>query len=147
MQQHLDVADWIVVGAFFVALLGLIAWVISYAVWTHGDWRHSREGRHLMTFRSTLAVFMAMGVTNSIWTSYPGRDIVRSIVVPAFALAVLQGFRTLYLAQREGRELRRLARLEGRLYSVQDVLTDLGIPEVHSAPEHAALDVLRPDHE
>lgn len=153
-MQHLGVADWIVIAGFFTALLGLIAWVVFYAVWTHGDWRRTREGRHLMTFRSTLAVFMAMGVVNNLVTSYPGRDIVRSIVVTSFALAVIQGFRTLVLAQREGRELRRrtviaLERvgLKGVSDGREDIGTDRDVPEVDGTGKHAAPDVVRADHD
>lgn len=99
-MQHLDTADYVVIGAFGIAFFGLLTWVGIYAWSTRGDWRHTREGRHLMAFRSTLVAFMAMGVTNNIWPVYPGRDAVRIAVVTAFAAAVLDGLRVLILAQR-----------------------------------------------
>lgn len=98
-MQHLDAADYVVIGAFFIAFFALLAWVVIYAVTTRGDWRLTREGRHLMAFRGSLVLFMAMGVVNGLWTSYPCRDIVRVAVVSMFAVSVLDGVRVLILAQ------------------------------------------------
>lgn len=99
-MQHLDMADWVVIGSFIIAFFGLFAWVILYAVSTRGDWRLTREGRHLMVFRGSLVLFMAMAVVNNVWHTYPGRDEVRVSVVALFACSVLDGLRVLRLAQR-----------------------------------------------
>lgn len=99
-MQHLDIADYVVIGAFGIAFFGLLAWVFTYAWSTRGDWRLTREGRHMMVFRTSLVLFMAMGVANNIWLNYPGRDVVRCIVVPLFACSVVDGVRVLVLAQR-----------------------------------------------
>lgn len=102
--MHLHVADYFVIGAFAIAFFGLLAWVIIYAVSTRGDWRRTREGRHLMAFRTSLVLFMAMGVVNNVWDDYPGRDVARIAVVTMFACSVLDGLRVLRLAQTERRE-------------------------------------------
>lgn len=131
-MQHLNAADYLVIGAFAIAFFGLLAWVITYAVSTRGDWRLTREGRHLMAFRASLVLFMGMGVTNSIWMSYPGRDMVRVFVVTLFACSVLDGLRVLYIAQASRRKdtLHRLASLAP-------------VGEEHGAGEHqAGADVL-----
>jgi hypothetical protein len=119
-MQHLGPADFVVIGAFAVAFLGLLTWVITYAVSSRGDWRLTREGRHLMTFRASLVLLMAIGTINSVWTSYPGRDVIRCVVMPLFAVSVLDGLRILLLAQREGR-IQRLARLQGGAHRVMQL--------------------------
>lgn len=103
-MQHPDAADFIVIGAFAIAFLGLAAWVVLYAIWTRGDWRLTREGRHLMAFRASLVLFMGMAVVNNIWPAYPGRDEVRLSVVTLFACSVLDGLRVLWLAQGDRRQ-------------------------------------------
>jgi heme exporter protein D len=102
-MQHLHSADYLVIGAFTVALLGLLSWVIIYAWSTRGDWRLTREGRHLMAFRTSLSAFMAMGIANNVWQHYPGRDAIRVAIVTLFAASVVDGLRVLLLAQRERR--------------------------------------------
>lgn len=115
--MHLSPADYLVIGSFAIAFFGLLAWVIGYAVSTRGHWVRTREGRHLMMFRSSLVVFMGIGVINNIFGNYPGRDPIRVIVVSLFAFSVIDGLRTLIIAQREGRALRREQNLE-RLHSL-----------------------------
>lgn len=105
-MDHLTSADYLVIGAFGVAFVGLAAWVITYAVSTRGDWMRTREGRHLMTFRASLLAFMAMGALNNIFPAYPGRDAVRVGVVGSFAVSVMYGLHVLLVAQREGRARR-----------------------------------------
>lgn len=114
-MQHLDAADYVVISAFGIAFIGLVLWVVTYAVSTRGDWRRTPEGRHLMAFRGSLVLFMAMGVINSIWSHYPGRDLARVTVVPLFALSVLDGLRILRAAQLEGRA-RRIAQLHSGVH-------------------------------
>lgn len=91
MVGHVSIADWAVAAEFFVALLALIFFVVGYIASTRGRALKTPEGRHLITFRSSLAVFMGMGVVHSLVGPYPGRDAVRVIVVGAFALAALGG--------------------------------------------------------
>lgn len=100
-MKHLNVADWVVIIEFGVAFFGLLYFVIRYALSTESDWRKSAAGRHMMFFRSALAVFMAMGVVNNFFLDYPGRDAVRIVVIGAFAAAVIQGDRLLNRAQAE----------------------------------------------
>ncbi len=104
MSKGMTAVDWVVVVEFLVALLGLIYFVVRYAVSTEGDWRRSAAGRHLMFFRGSLAVFMGMGALHNLVDDYHGKDAVRVIVIGAFALATLQGDRLLEQAQRAHRE-------------------------------------------
>src|ERR1700745_2166603 len=123
-MQHLDAADYLVIGAFAIAFFGLLAWVVLYAVSTRGDWRLTREGRHLMAFRASLVVFMGMGVANNIWPVYPGRDAVRISIVTLFACSVLDGLRVLRIAQ------------TGRRERAADRLPHLPVGEEDRAGEH-----------
>lgn len=93
-------ADWIVAGESTVAFGGLVYFVVRYAVSTGGDWRRTPAGRHLMFFRASLAVFMAMAAAHNFVPAYPGRDAVRVLVIGAFTLATLQGDRLLEVSQR-----------------------------------------------
>lgn len=107
-MNHVGVADWIVVGEFAIAVGGLVAFVGGYVASSRGGWRFTAEGRHMVNFRGSLAVFMLMGLLHNLFQSYPGRDAVRVAVIGWFALAVLQGCHLLYRAQRRRRlELRR----------------------------------------
>jgi drug/metabolite transporter (DMT)-like permease len=42
----------------------LIASPICYWVWSRGDWRKTRAGRHLMAFMGGLALVMVLSVTS-----------------------------------------------------------------------------------
>lgn len=134
-MQHLDVADYLVIGAFAIAFFSLLAWVMIYAFSTRGDWRLTREGRHLMAFRTSLVLFMAMGVANNIWTIYPGRDEVRVTVVSMFAVSVVDGLRVLIIAQRIRRHQRRVDSL---------VKLSRGLANERGGLEDPTDDVLRP---
>lgn len=96
-------ADWVVASLAAVAFLGLVYFVVRYAVSTEGDWRRTAAGRHMMFFRGSLAVFMAMAAVHGFVPDYPGRDIVRIVVVASFALAALQGDLLLETSQRARR--------------------------------------------
>lgn len=133
--MHLDLADYLVIGAFVIALVGLVSWVVTYAVTTRGDWRLTREGRHLMAFRTSLALFMAMGIANNVWLSYPGRDLIRVTIVSLFAVSVLDGLRVLLIAQAHRRGQRRVHRV---------VQLHTTVPEEGGTGEHPAGDVLKP---
>jgi hypothetical protein len=104
---HLDVADYIVIVEFAVAVLGLLYFVIRYAVSTGGDWVRTAEGRHLMTFRGSLAAWAILGVINNFWLSYPGRDAIRVVIVGLFSLATLHGDALLERAQAARRRRQR----------------------------------------
>jgi hypothetical protein len=107
-------ADWIVAGGAAVAFVGLVYFVVRYAVSTEGDWRLTPAGRHLMFFRGSLAAFMAMVAIHNLATDYPGRDVVRVIVVCAFALATLQGDRLLEKAQKAHKAALKARRAQDR---------------------------------
>jgi hypothetical protein len=97
--NRLSAADLIVIVEFFVALLGLLYFVIRYAVSTEGGWRRTAEGRHLMFFRGSLAAWALMGVVHNLVPDYPGKDAVRVTVVGLFALATVHGDALLERAQ------------------------------------------------
>ena len=84
-------ADWWVVGAFLVALCSLITFVVFYLVSSHGQALRSAEGRHLVSFRTSLAAFMVMAIVHSFLREYDGRDVVRIVITSSFALAGVQG--------------------------------------------------------
>jgi hypothetical protein len=127
-MEHLNVADYVVIGEFGIAFFALLTWVVTYAVLTRGNWRRTPEGRHLMAFRSSLVAFMAMGALNNVVLHYPGRDFVRIAVIGAFALSVMDGLRVLVLAQRQPDSVQQLA---GK------------VPEEDGPGKHAARDVGR----
>lgn len=90
-MKHVGITDWVVAGEYFVALLALIYFVVGYIASSRGRAFRSPEGRHLLSFRGSLAVFMAIGVINNLSQAYPGRDALRVVVIGWFALSALQG--------------------------------------------------------
>lgn len=104
---HVSVADWVVAVEFMVALLALIYFVIGYIASSAGRALKTPEGRHLVNFRGSLAVFMAMGAVHNLVDDYPGRDAVRIIVIGWFVVATLQGNLLMTRAQWRLRLLRR----------------------------------------
>jgi hypothetical protein len=109
----MNTADWIVAGESAVAFSGLVYFCIRYAVSTEGDWRKTPAGRHLMFFRGSLALFMAMVAAHNFLPDYPGRDAVRVLVVGGFLLATLQGDRLLEQAQRAHKATLKARRPQG----------------------------------
>lgn len=107
---HVRIADLIVAGEFLVFLAALTVFVVYYVVSSHGEWRRSPEGRHMVGFRSSLVLFGVMGVAHNLVAPYPGQDVVRYVVVGAAALGAVQGAVLLVRAQAANR--RRLAALE-----------------------------------
>jgi hypothetical protein len=105
--NKLDTADYVVIGEFCIALLGLLYFVVRYAVSTGGDWLRTAEGRHLMFFRGSLAAWAILGVINNFWLAYPGRDAVRIVIVGLFSLATLHGDALLERAQAARRRRQR----------------------------------------
>lgn len=106
-------ADWIVAAESAVAFGGLVYFCVRYAVSTEGDWRKTPAGRHLMFFRGSLALFMAMVAAHNFLPAYFGRDAVRVLVVGAFTLATLQGDRLLEVAQRTHKATLKARRPQG----------------------------------
>lgn len=53
------------VATVLVALGAVPAWlfVIGYSIRTHGGWRDSAEGRHLMSFTLVVALFLSLALT------------------------------------------------------------------------------------
>lgn len=91
MVGHVSAVDWVVATEFFVALLALIHFVIGYIVSSRGRALRTPEGRHLVSFRGSLAIFMAMGAVHNLIDPYPGRDAVRVTVIGLFALTAIWG--------------------------------------------------------
>ena len=97
---HVSTADIVVVVEFLIALFALVFFVVGYVASSRGRALRTPEGRHMVFFRGTLVVFMAMGVGHNLVPTYPGRDLVRMSVVGLFALAAIQGGVLLVRAQR-----------------------------------------------
>jgi hypothetical protein len=108
--EHVGIADWVVAGEFFVALLALIYFVVGYIASSRGRAFRSPEGRHLLSFRGSLAVFMAIGVINNLSHDYPGRDALRIVVIGWFALSAIQGVTLMTRAQNARRRARQAAK-------------------------------------
>lgn len=105
-MKHVSAADWLVVAAFLVALVALVAFVVGYVVSSRGDWRRTAEGRHMVNFRSALATLMSVSILHNLVPAYPGRDVVRVLVVSWLAVGAVQGCLLLYRAQRARRRLK-----------------------------------------
>lgn len=103
---HVNVADWIVAGEFLLFLTALTVFVAYYTVSSHGQWRRSAEGRHMVQFRSALIAFGIMGVVHALVPAYPGRDVVRVAVIGAAALGAVRGATLVIRAQRAARRAR-----------------------------------------
>lgn len=102
----MKIADWIVVGEFLLALASLIVFTVGYISSTRGQALRSPEGRDMLNFRGSLATFMIMAIVHAFIHEYPGRDLVRILVIGWFALAAVQGSLLLYRAQRDHRRQR-----------------------------------------
>lgn len=109
MVEHVSAADWVVAGEFFVALLALIVFVVGYIASSRGRALRTPEGRHMVTFRGSLAVFMAMGIVHNLIGPYPGQGVVRIVVVGVFTLTTIWGDALMARAQLRLRRGRRAA--------------------------------------
>lgn len=87
----MNAADWIVVVEFLLALAALIVFTIGYISSSHGQALRSPEGRHMINFRGSLAIFMIMAIVHAFIPAYPGRDVVRVVIIGWFAVAAVQG--------------------------------------------------------
>lgn len=105
--------DWVVASFAATGFVGLVYFCVRYAVSTEGDWIKTAAGRHLMFFRGSLALFMAMVAVHNFVPAYPGRDAVRILVVGAFALATVQGDRLLEVTQKAHKAALRRNRPQG----------------------------------
>lgn len=99
----MSVADKIAVGLYGVAFLALAFFVIVYIASSRGRALRTPEGRHMVHFRGSLVVWMALGVVNNLVGDYPGRDWIRDAVVASFMLAAIDGGRIMMRAQRRNR--------------------------------------------
>jgi hypothetical protein len=79
--KHVTIADWIVAGEFFVGLLALVYFVVGYIASSRGRALRSPEGLHMVSFRGSLALFMALGAINNLVEDYPGRDTLRVVII------------------------------------------------------------------
>lgn len=87
----MSAANWIIVVEFGVFMLALIGFVIGYTLSSRGRWADSAEGRHLVSFRSALALWGLMGVVHGLTPDYAGQDLVRVTVVGLVSLTALHG--------------------------------------------------------
>lgn len=101
-------------GEFAVALVALIYFVIGYVASSRGRALRSPEGRHMLNFRGSLAVFMAMGLVHNLVADYALRDAVRVAVIGWFAYAAVAGDVQMTRAQRERRRVRDAAQAPTR---------------------------------
>lgn len=106
----MSVADWIVIAEFGLALAALVIFVLFYALSSHGEAFKSPEGRHLLNFRAALIAWMALGILNNLFPSYPGRDVARVVIVGWAALAAVEGSTLVIRAQLRRRRRERQAR-------------------------------------
>lgn len=95
----MSVADTIAVGEYAVAFLALVVFVVAYISTSHGRALRTPEGRHLLLFRGSLAMWMVLGVVHNLVGPYPGREWVRDGVIGVFMLAALGGDRLMLRAQ------------------------------------------------
>lgn len=96
-------ADWIVTVEFVVGLLLFLAFAVGYHFSTGGQWRHSPEGRHMMSLSLSLVAVGALAVINNIFPEYPGRDLPRIAVYAWFAHGGVMRILLLFRAQRARR--------------------------------------------
>lgn len=102
----MNIADMIAVGEYAIAFLALVVFVVGYVASTRGRALRTPEGRHMLHFRGSLALWMALGVVNNLAGDYPGRDWIRNAIIGSFMLAALGGDLLMIRAQLA----RRLAR-------------------------------------
>jgi hypothetical protein len=100
-----SIADIIAVAEYAVAFLALTFFVIGYISSTRGRALRTAEGRHMLHFRGSLALWMVLGVVNNLAGDYPGRDWVRNAVIGWFMLAALGGDLLMVRAQLARRRL------------------------------------------
>lgn len=86
-----------------LAALGFLAclyFVVAYQWLTGGDWWHSPAGRHLMEFTATLGAVFALIAAARFWPTYPGRDLLATLVFGALVGQVVWRIVLLHRAQR-----------------------------------------------
>ena len=112
-MAHVSFASWVVIGEFVVAFVALVVFVLFYTLSSHGRALKSPEGRHMINFRSSLAAWMVMGVVHNLVPDYPGRDLVRVLVIGWAAVAASEGTYLVIRAQRDRRRRSREAARSG----------------------------------
>lgn len=108
----MGISDWVAVAEYGIAFLALVTFVAGYLASSHGRALRTREGRHLLHFRASLALWMALGVVNNIVGDYPARDWVRNLVIGWFVFAALGGNVLMFRAQAANRRHRREERAQ-----------------------------------
>lgn len=93
----------VAVGEYAIAFLALAFFVVGYIASSRGRALRTPEGRHLVHFQGSLAVWMAVGVVHNVVGDYPGRDWVRNAVIGWFMLAAIGGSLLMVRAQRRRR--------------------------------------------
>lgn len=64
------------------------AFVLTYQLRTHGAWRGSREGWHLMTFTTTLAVIFTLAVVVRV-VDVPGIHVIAVVLYGAIVAGLI----------------------------------------------------------
>jgi glucose uptake protein GlcU len=109
-----NLAQLVTVVAFVVALLALVTFVIGFAVTSRGDWRRTREGRHLVVFRSGIAALLGVSLVNAIVGRYAGEDVLGAAVVIWVAASAVNGCVLMFRAQARRRRLKRAQKAQAR---------------------------------
>lgn len=78
--------------------------VVTYHLMTHGNWRRSAEGRHVMGFGLTFVWLGVLILSNLFFREYPGRWIIGSV---SYGLPTVFGVRQLVMIVRAQRAKRR----------------------------------------
>lgn len=99
----MNTPDIIAVVAYTVAFVALVVFVVGYLVTSRGRALRTPEGRHMLHFRGSLALFMLNGAIYNAFGSYPGRAWVRTAIVIWFMASAIGGDWLMLRAQRQAR--------------------------------------------
>lgn len=101
----MDVWRLVATGLLVVAALG---WLTFVALYAPTDWRHTREGRHLMLTRAGLVLLVGSWVGHRLWGPFP--QWTWALIIAPTTYAAWQGVALLRRRQREARRDRAWAR-------------------------------------
>jgi hypothetical protein len=129
LYKHLMIA----ITAF--GLLGCVTFVVAYAVRSGGTWIHQEAGRFLMVVYTSLAMLLALVLSNQIFADWPGR---RQITVALFVLYCIKAWWPLRLLTRAQEDARRRRAADDHAQPPRDppTVADIegGAPMVDSIP-------------
>lgn len=101
--MSLETYDKIVTTATVIGALGCWYFVVAYWILTHGAWRRSGVGQHLMSFTALLGSLFTIILVNRVLGTYLGR---KEITVVLFVLFVIQVIVRCVLLHYEQRKVR-----------------------------------------